>query len=78
MENLGFTEHEDQVRYLSLCVLLTPEQRQSKLVQGVLQRVLSNLNWEPSQRLNFINTHIVERPVSVDEEDFSLSRIPQR
>lgn len=70
MENLGFTEHEEQVRYLSLCVLLSPEQRQSKLVQGTLQRVLSNLTWEPSQRLDFIYAHLVGRPVSGDEEDF--------
>jgi len=76
MEPLGFAEHEDQTRYLLLCVLLSPEQKQSNLVQGVLRRVLSHTDWEPDQRLEFLYRHIVERPVSPDEEDFGPDFVP--
>lgn len=76
LEPLQLAEHGDQVRSISLCVLLTPEQRRSKLVQGVLKRIMAHLEWDAKLRLDFVYKHLVGRPVSPDEEDFGPKFIP--
>ncbi len=76
LDPLGLEEHEDRVRFLALSVLLTPEQRRSRLVNGVIRRVMGNTDWEPGQRLDFIYKHLVDRPVSPDEEEFGPAFVP--
>jgi hypothetical protein len=76
LDTLGIEEHEDRVRFLALAVLLTPEQRASRLVNGVLRRTMANTDWEPSQRLDFVYKHLVGRPVAPDEEDFGPTFVP--
>lgn len=66
----GIEAHEDRVRFLALAVLLTPEQRRSKLATAVLQYTMDHMDWEPKQRLDFLYKHLVGRPVAADEEDF--------
>lgn len=76
IEPLQIHEHQDQVRFLSLSVLLTSEQRRSKLVEGVLKRIMSNLDWEPKQRLDFVYKHLVGRRIAPNEEDFGPKFVP--
>jgi predicted GTPase len=70
MAPLQIEEPQDQSRFIQLAVLLTPEQKESALVNGVVRRVLSNTDWEPKSRLDFVYKHLVGRPVSKPEEDF--------
>lgn len=73
---LELNEHEDQVRFLALCVLLDRQHQQSKLIQGVLKRVMSNFEWSPKRRLDFVYKHLVGRAVSASEEDFGPKFVP--
>jgi hypothetical protein len=73
---LELHDHQDQVRFLGLSVLLTPDQRRSRLVQGVLQRIMYNADWSPKQKLDFVYKHLVGRPVSESEEDFGPAFVP--
>jgi hypothetical protein len=61
---------------VALRVLLTPEQRQSGLIQGVLVRVLGHLDWPSTKRLDFVYNHVVGRPVSPNEMDFGADFAP--
>ena len=76
MEPLGLNEHEDQVRFVGLCVLLTPEQRRSPLTRGVLMRIMSYKKWPSHIRLDFVYKHLVGRPLSANEEDFGPKFAP--
>lgn len=67
---LEIVDDEDIFRYAALRVLLTPEQKQSPLIQGVLVRILSNLDWDSKKRLDFVYKHVVGRPVSPQETNF--------
>lgn len=73
---LQITEEKDIFRFLALSVLLTPDQKKSKLVEGVTRRILSNLDWDGTRRLDFLYKHLVGRPVSQDEMDFGPNFIP--
>ncbi len=64
------------LRYVALRVLITPQQRQSRLIRGTLIRTLSNLDWDSAQRLDFVYKYIVGRPVSSSEPDFGPSYVP--
>ena len=68
---LEIIDEKDILRYVALRVLLTPEQKQSSLIAGVLLRILSNLDWDSKKRLDFVYKHVVGRPVSKKETDFS-------
>ena len=67
LSSLDIVEHEDQVRFLNLSVLITRDQRKSVLIQGVLKRIMSHKAWPPKARLDFIYKHVVGRPVREDE-----------
>jgi hypothetical protein len=74
--SLEITEEKDIFRFLALSVLLTPEQKKSKLVEGVTRRILSNLDWDGTRRLDFLYKRLVGRPVSPNEMDFGPNFIP--
>jgi hypothetical protein len=76
-EGLHLSEGNDVFRYIALRVLLTPEQRESRLIRGVLIRTLSYLEWESGKRLDFIYKHIVGRPVVQNETDFGALFVPE-
>ena len=73
---LELTEEKDLFRFIALSVLLSPEQKKSRLVEGVMRRILANLDWDGAKRLDFLYKHLVGRPVSPDELDFGPSFIP--
>jgi hypothetical protein len=73
---LEITEEKDLFRFIALGVLLTHEQKKSKLVEGVTRRILGNLDWDSTKRLDFLYKHLVGRPVSPDEMDFGPTFIP--
>lgn len=73
---LEITEEKDAFRLIALSVLLTPEQKRSTLAQGVMQRVLAHLDWDATQRLDFLYKHLIGRPVSSKEMDFGPNFIP--
>jgi hypothetical protein len=74
---LEIVEEADVLRYLALRVLLTPEQRRSPLLQGVLVRILGNLDWDAEKRLDFVYKHVVGRPVSPEEPDLGPGFAPR-
>ena len=76
VEAIGIEEPGDKIRLLGLSVLLTPAQRQSRLANGVLKRILHIDAWEPKQRIDFIYRHLVGRAVSTPEEDFGARFVP--
>lgn len=73
---LEIEEERDVARFLALALLLTPEQKRSRLVEGVMRRVLAHLEWDASKRLDFLHEHLVGRPVSSDEMDFGPRFVP--
>lgn len=73
---LEITEEKDVFRFVALSVLLTPEQKTSKLVEGVLRRILANVDWEGEKRLDFLYKHLVGRAVSPNEMDFGPNFVP--
>ncbi len=75
---LHITETRDVFRLIALRVLITQEQKQSKLIEGALLRILCNLSWNPKKRLDFVYKHIINRPVSTEEPDFGPTFIPKR
>ena len=61
----------DVLRFLALAFLITPEQKRSKLLLDVMQRVLGAVDdWTASKRLDFIYRHVVGRPAPDPEPDF--------
>jgi len=74
---LQIDEERDILRFLALALLLTPEQRRSRLVEGVVRRILGNLEWESGKRLDFLYHHLVGRSVSPEEPDFGPSYAPR-
>lgn len=75
---LEITETRDTFRTIALRVLVTPEQKQSKLVEGALLRIMCNLQWSPKKRLDFVYKHILDRPVAPEEPDLGSAFIPKR
>jgi hypothetical protein len=73
---LEITDEKDVFRFIALSVLITDEQKRSKLVEGVTRRILANLDWDSEKRLDFLYKHLVGRPVSPDEMDFGPTFIP--
>lgn len=73
---LEIIEERDIFRAIALRVLLTPEQRQSKLIKGALLRIMCNLEWDAKKRLDFVYRHIVGRSASPDEPDIGPSFVP--
>lgn len=73
---LEIEDERDIARFIALALLLTPEQKQSKLVEGVMRRVLAHLDWDASKRLDFLHRHLVGRPVDPNEPDFGPNFIP--
>lgn len=73
---LEITDERDIFRFVALSVLLAPEQKASKLVEGVMHRILSNLDWDSGKRLDFLYKHLVGRPVSPNEMDFGPAFVP--
>lgn len=68
---LRIREPRDVLRFLALIVLITPEQRQSKLLETVIRRVLTAVDdWSATKRLDFIYKHVVGRPPPNPEPDF--------
>ena len=74
--SLEIESEQDQFRFAALSVLISPEQKQSTLVRGVVQRILRNLDWPATKRLDFLYQHIVGRPVSKAEPDFGPGFAP--
>ena len=61
----------DVLRFLALRVLITPEQRSSRLLDTVIRRVLEAVDdWSATKRLDFIYKHVVGRPPPNPEPDF--------
>ena len=67
---LRIADESDVLRYVALRILLTPQQKASRLIQGVLVRILSHPDWSSQKRLDFVYKHVVGRPVSPREQDF--------
>jgi hypothetical protein len=76
-EGLKISDEEDVLRYIALRVLLTAEQRESRLIRGVVIRTLSYVDWESGKRLDFIYKHIVGRRVAQNETDFGPLFVPE-
>ncbi|MCH9680662.1 MAG: hypothetical protein K0V04_04440 [Deltaproteobacteria bacterium] len=74
--SLEIEEERDIARFIALAMVLTDAQKQSPLVQGVMQRVLAHFDWDATKRLDFLHTHLVGRPVSPDEMDFGPTFVP--
>ena len=75
---LEIEEERDVARFIALAVLLTPEQKRSRLVEGVLRRVLAHFDWDATKRLDFLHRHLVGRPVSPEEPDFGPGFLPEQ
>lgn len=61
----------DVLRFLALRVLITPEQKSSKLLDTVIRRVLEAVDdWTATKRLDFIYKHVVGRSPPNPEPDF--------
>lgn len=73
---LEIEEERDVARFIALAVLLTPEQKRSRLVEGVMRRVLAHFDWDATKRLDFLHRHLVRRPVSPNEIDFGPGFLP--
>jgi hypothetical protein len=68
---LMIRDPRDVLRFLALGVLITPEQKKSKLLEAVLRRVLEAVeDWSATKRMDFIYKHIVGRPPPNPEPDF--------
>lgn len=68
---LRIDDPKEVLRFLALSLLITTEQRQSALLQTVIQRVmLASGTWSATKRLNFIYQHVVSRPVPQPEPDY--------
>jgi hypothetical protein len=77
-ETLRIVEDKDVLRFIALMsVLLTPEQRRSPLVEGVVKRIMAAQDWDAEKRLDFLYEHIVGRPVSADEPDLGPTFVPR-
>lgn len=67
-------------RYIERLILLrarlTPEQRNSPLVQGVMRRIMRNLDWSASYRLGFLEAQLVGRPICPDEPNVGPDFVP--
>ncbi|MDB4977087.1 MAG: hypothetical protein JWN48_5428 [Myxococcaceae bacterium] len=76
-EPLHIEDERDVLRLIALlAVQLTPEQRNSKLIEGVVRRVLAAEDWDAEKRLDFLYEHVVGRPVSADEPDLGPTFVP--
>ncbi|MEY4508565.1 MAG: hypothetical protein RLZZ450_687 [Pseudomonadota bacterium] len=76
-EPLQIEDEHDVLRFIALLVVqLTPEQRNSKLIEGVVRRVLAAEDWDAEKRLDFLYEHVVGRPVSEDEPDLGPTFVP--
>jgi len=73
---LEITDEKDMLRFIALGILMTEEQKRSKLIEGVVRRILANLDWDAEKRLDFLYKHVVGRPVSPDEPDFGVQFLP--
>jgi hypothetical protein len=74
---LQIAAEKDVLRFIALmAVLLTPEQQGSRLVQGVVRRILAAPDWDAAKRLDFLYEHVVGRPVSPDEPDLGPTFVP--
>jgi hypothetical protein len=68
---LKIREPRDVLLFVALCILITPQQRKSKLLESVLRRVLEAIeDWSATKRLDFIYKHVVGRPAPDPEPDF--------
>ena len=76
-EPLQITDENDILRFLALSFLITPEQKQSHLIEGTVRRTLSNLDWDSKKRLNFIYKHVIGRPVSPNEMNWGEFFVPK-
>ena len=74
---LEITETPDVFRTIALRVLVTPEQKQSKLVEGTLLRIMCNRAWSPKKRLDFVYKHLIGRSVAKDETNFGSAFVPK-
>jgi hypothetical protein len=75
-EALSIEEDKDVMRFLGLGLLITPEQRRSPLIEGVVRRILAAPDWEADKKLDFLYEHVVGRPVSPNEPDFGPGFVP--
>lgn len=68
---LRIRKPRDVLRFLALSILITPEQKKSKLLGTVTRRVLEAVDeWSATKRLDFIYKHVVGRPPPNPELDF--------
>lgn len=63
-------------RLILLQARLSPEQKSSALVQGVMRRVMRNLDWRACYRLEFLEEQLMGRPVSPNELNFGPGFVP--
>ena len=75
-EPMAIEEDKEMLRFLGLGLLITPEQRRSKLIEGVVRRILAAPDWDASKKLDFLYKHVVGRPVSPNEPDFGPGFVP--
>jgi hypothetical protein len=61
-KDIEIVDKEDIYRFIKLS-FLPEETRKSPLIQSVLLRVLNNTTWPASQRIAFIERHVVDRRI---------------
>ncbi|MCH9687891.1 MAG: hypothetical protein K0V04_41055 [Deltaproteobacteria bacterium] len=60
-ESVGFSEDEDIYRFMVLPLRLSPQQRASAMINGLVVRALDQTRWAPTRRLDFIYEHVLPR-----------------
>ncbi len=66
--SLDFTEDDDIYRLMVLPLVLSPAQRESAMLHGLIVRALDQTRWSPTHRLDFIYMHVVPRSPSPTSE----------
>lgn len=70
-QTLRIDDPKEVLRFLALALILTPAQRQSPLLEGVVRRVLGASGvWSARKRLDFLYRHVVGRAPPLHEPDW--------
>jgi len=69
--SLKIRDPRDVLRFLRLEILVLPKLNASPFLKAVIHRVLNAINdWSATKRFDFIDKHIIGRPVPTQEPDF--------
>lgn len=75
--DLEITEDEDICRFVAFNLSISKQQKQSKLIEGVVKRILANTDWPADKRLAFLEKHVQGRRVSRSECDLGQGFVPE-